>query len=285
MNEPLPDTLYHYTDIHALQEIWEKGAIWGTESFYLNDTTEMIAGLDAAGFALAEKTTVVAAAPKSSDAGKAIQHQLDLQRLRATAELVAELRNSTSYVVSLSENGDQLSQWRAYARAGYCIGFSTEGIRQSLKSWQHLARVRYLDSENAELLAMRSLSAVNDDMDRLASENPYEEAVREYQLSNRLIRESACTKDESFREEREVRIVDTSPLPTLHTAGKYGMTPRISIPLNPGAVTSITVGPGPHTEQRLRSIQQYVARVQFGPDELDAPRPQVNESNIPYRDW
>ncbi|XCI62547.1 hypothetical protein MPNTM1_03709 [Mycolicibacterium parafortuitum] len=32
MNEPLPDTLYHYTDIHALQGIWEKGAIWGTES-------------------------------------------------------------------------------------------------------------------------------------------------------------------------------------------------------------------------------------------------------------
>jgi hypothetical protein len=285
-NKPLPDTLYHYTDIHALHGIWEKGELWGTESFYLDDTSELTAGLDAVRLAVVHKQADI----NKTEVGQhgvceSFRQQLDLGSLRAAEKLVAELRDSASYVVSLSERPDQLGQWRAYAKAGYCIGFSTAALMASLTDSQSMARVNYLDSENVELLARRVLDMVSADRSRLAPENSYEEAVRDYRLSSRLIRESAFFKDDSFVTEEEVRIVDAASFPEFHTPGKYGMTPRIKIPLSAGAITSITIGPGLHTEQRVRSVRQYVARVPFKGEDSDLRHPQVFESRVPYRDW
>jgi hypothetical protein len=286
-NKPLPDTLYHYTDIHALQGIWENGELWGTESFYLNDTSELIAGLDAVRLAVVRKQADINKPEEGRlvETGKSFQQLLDLGSLGATETLVAELRNSASYVVSLSERADQLSQWRAYARAGYCIGFSTAALMASLTDSQNMARVNYLDGENVELFARRVIDMVSADRSRLAPENPYEEAVRDYRLSSRLIREAAFFKDASFAEEEEVRIVDSALFPDFHTPGKYGMTPRIKVPLCAGAITSIRVGPSPYTDQQARSVGQYVARVPFKKEESDSPPPQVLTSTVPYRDW
>lgn len=284
-NKPLPETLYHYTDIHALQGIWEKGELWGTESFYLNDTSELIAGLDAVRLAVTQKQADVKETGGRFEAGQSFQQQRDMDTLRAANQLLAEIRSAASYVVSLSERADELSQWRAYANAGYCIGFSTPALMASLTASQRMAPVKYLNSENVELFARRVLDMVADDRSQLAPENPYEEAVRDYRLSSSLIREAAFFKDDSFATEEEVRIIDTAWFPQFHTPGKYGMTPRIRVPLNAGAITSITVGPGPHKEQRIRSIQQYVARVPFKGEDSDLPHPHVLESGVPYRDW
>ncbi|GBE67279.1 hypothetical protein MFM001_37410 [Mycobacterium sp. MFM001] len=94
-------------------------------------------------------------------------------------------------------------------------------------------------------------------------------------------------KDKSFAEEREVRIVQPGPLRNFFTPSKYGMMPRVKIPLVDGALTTITVGPGAHADLRMQPLAMYVERNGFKgikPGEGAAP-PKVLSSSIPYSDW
>ena len=101
--------VYHYTDAAGFKGIVENQEIWATSIYYLNDWTEFYHGRDA--FVEGAKTLL-----KSKEAEEAAK------------EMLPVLSNSRPYMFVCSfsgaEDGDDLSQWRAYCpRGGYAIGF------------------------------------------------------------------------------------------------------------------------------------------------------------------
>jgi hypothetical protein len=51
----------------------------------------------------------------------------------------------------------QLSQWRGYAREGYCVGFDRKSLRKSLSNERVMRRVRYYDEETNEAYAAKMI--------------------------------------------------------------------------------------------------------------------------------
>lgn len=305
MRDDLPDTLYHYTDIHALQGIVEKSEFWATESFFLNDTTELTLGLNSIGLALALRQNAIFDELLRDREVENLTHDelkqalSELERRRAPFQDAERLLKDVQslplgFVVSLSENRDQLSQWRAYARAGYCLGFSTEALQSSMSGHREIRRVSYQPDDKQQLAdtiiekVTNLRESLRNDAQREDSDNPTGDgdAIRDFRAKTFIATEAAFFKDQTFIEELEVRIVETNVRADFHWPNNYGMTPRKKFQIPAGALRSVTVGPGPHEEQRMRSLISYFAGREANIIEMGSGKiPDILRSKIPFRDW
>lgn len=113
----IPDIVYHYTDAAGLIGMLNSGQIWMTDYRFLNDKTEYT------------HTTKVS---KSVISELLKKEPTDTQsRLYSTILAHEELEEPTaSFVFSLSQRRDDLSQWRGYAREGegFTLGLSGEAL-------------------------------------------------------------------------------------------------------------------------------------------------------------
>src|ERR1700730_9126099 len=101
-SSPLPlRTLYHYTTQTGLLGILESKSIWASEIRFLNDATEFRTALEAVGAELSKQLTEL-------DSGEG-----DARGEVIFRELTA-LEEADVFVLSLTEKGDDLSQWRAH---------------------------------------------------------------------------------------------------------------------------------------------------------------------------
>jgi len=119
------------------------------------------------------------------------------------------------FVVCLSENGNQLSQWRNYggAGAGYSIGFnacSLSHLRCTDSQHQFLFKVCYGRDRQKELL--RNL--VNTFLSRIKDESAAELKLFSSFLLARLQYYLVSFKNSAFKEQGEWRLVYTIPVPT-----------------------------------------------------------------------
>jgi hypothetical protein len=102
--------LYHYTSADGLLGILSTGTLWATQIRFLNDTAE---------FTFARDALVREAYVRSAR----LRHPL-VKRIVTREIRRVEHGHIPAYVVSFSERGNMLSQWRAYApRDGVSIGF------------------------------------------------------------------------------------------------------------------------------------------------------------------
>ena len=116
MLEPRP-VLYHYTSFSALKGILGSRALWATDICCLNDAAEYRYAVNAVVARIAE---VKHSGEVDAFEGKALDKLADMFVEGETPEV---------FVFSLSENGDLLSQWRAYsAGSNVAIGFHTERL-------------------------------------------------------------------------------------------------------------------------------------------------------------
>src|ERR1041384_1576734 len=108
---PTPPTLYHYTTQAGLLGIFETNCLWATSARYLNDSSEYLYGLGLISERLTHKCR-----------GSAIEPE-HVEKLMAIAQSLSPFWGIC--VVSLSSEGDLLSQWRAYAggSGGFAVGF------------------------------------------------------------------------------------------------------------------------------------------------------------------
>lgn len=283
----LPKTLYHYTDIEGFKGIYESGELWGTHALYLNDASELTIGLDAVQSQLdGLRSRLLSESPEADAAGYEFTDQAsDVDEM---SRIVRQAHDADCFIISLSKHPDQLSQWRAYAKAGYCIGFDTEALFQGFSPSHRLGVVNYYpDDQNIDMpTAMILLMQTH--LGELRSDGAITAESRQLWTAHLLAEKAAFMKDRTFLEEGEVRIVQAAPSDTcFFTPSKYGMTPRVRVPLTSNAIKSVTVGPGAHADLRLRSLSMYLERTGFKKLERkdDMPVPAVLRSNIPYRDW
>jgi hypothetical protein len=282
-NRGLPDTLYHYTDIAGLEGIYTTGELWGTHVSYMNDTSELQIGLDAVS-ALLERGLNEFMSENLWGEYEPPEGLGRLEDLKELINIVDYAKEAECYVVSLSKEHDQLSQWRAYAKAGYCIGFSTEALFQSVYPWRRLGEVQYFSDERNRDIPLAIVELLRREIERFESgesdENQTPES-RKFRLADSVAESAVFMKDRSFEEEREVRIVEamTDSGDIFFTGSRFGMTPRTKIPLIDGAIKSITVGPGVHADLRLRSLSMYVRKKGFkGSDPASALDNPVGDS-------
>jgi len=118
----LPPLIFHYTNDVGLRGILESGQLWLTDIFSLNDPSELSHGLSHAVNILSNKASTGPPESKifAADIAAFIQQ--------------GGIRKSGHYFMcSLSSNGDDLGQWRAYADngRGYALGFDAKALEDA----------------------------------------------------------------------------------------------------------------------------------------------------------
>jgi len=115
-NDDPPSTLYHYTSLEALVSIVQTKRLRASNIRFLNDTTESMR-LKRDAIEILEGW--IARSPDKKD-------------FKVTLENIEKTPQQSLFLASLSENGDLLSQWRAYCpqNLGVSIGFSSECLAE-----------------------------------------------------------------------------------------------------------------------------------------------------------
>lgn len=113
----LPDILYHYTDAAGLIGALTTGKVWATDYRFLNDKAEIQHSKEVARGIIADQR----AKARKKEVIEFYDRVLDLQ---------GEDADTIAFMFSLSQEADDLSQWRGYAREGegFTIGFSASAI-------------------------------------------------------------------------------------------------------------------------------------------------------------
>ncbi len=250
-----PTTLYHYCDARAFMSMVRKKCVWLSHARYMNDYMEQEFFLEQ----LEER------------AGEFTDNQEYIERIRLG---VANCR--VPYVFCLSEVGDLLSQWRAYADdgVGFAIGFSREftpyklgensGTSISPVAWQ----VRY--SADDRRRAMRNCVG--------CYSYPADSSVGENVASTTLGLEAAVCKMEAFREEREWRIV-LLPSPDDDTPGisamqfrasrKGEVVPYYELSFDASAITHVCSGPKNPARGRHEDIKAFMSSERYDTERID----------------
>lgn len=130
------EMLYHYTTPDALIGIIQNRELWATNALYMNDSEELLHGLD-----IARRLIGDVAKEAGTDLAKQKANWL-LQDLSITGPD----HSMPTYVVSFSEVPDLLSQWRAYCRGGgFAIGFRRDLLDDYLED-----QVDYVELKKCE---------------------------------------------------------------------------------------------------------------------------------------
>jgi hypothetical protein len=113
-----PEFLYHYTNTDGLLGILKSNRLWATNIFYLNDKSEITYALQL----INEKLQ------QCKDSSNSPPLKVFFERAQNSISPNSIFRDF--YVACFCENGDLLSQWRAYTKngAGFSVGFTTKFI-------------------------------------------------------------------------------------------------------------------------------------------------------------
>lgn len=120
------DLLWHYTIPKGLTGIIESNSLWATDVFYLNDSTELMHGINIARKIVKDKISLFGGDERKR-----------LERFDKDLSFIGPDHKRPVYVCSLSKAENELSQWRAYCRGGgFSIGFPHQGLVNAIQG-QH----------------------------------------------------------------------------------------------------------------------------------------------------
>lgn len=200
----MPDIFYHYTSASGLFGMLSSNSIWLTDHRFLNDKME----IDHTGSILKEVTSSFSNKSTSKLATNLIDRICSSGGVRDSYD---------TFIFSLSEEADSLSQWRGYAfeGQGFTIGFSANSLieQKSKVGGSDIFKVEY-DKSLQERILHKSLSAIITRLElehkKLPAGNAIEveklmdDAFNAFQVIN--FARSVSNKHSSFVGEREWRM-------------------------------------------------------------------------------
>ena len=215
---PNGGVLYHYTTAEGLKGIIENEELWSTSAYYLNDSAEILYGYRLLDVALEEWLKQATPLEDSISRGLAesLRHYFGHDALE---------RNVITpiYLTCFCEEGNLLSQWRAYGSSGgYSIGFKVpaEGIVYGLVPGPRVYTARCVKVEYDRDKQVRRVLEILDSVLPILDEQEVKEAVRSIDpisplgfsqlsriISEMLVEESIGFKDVAFAVEKEWRFV------------------------------------------------------------------------------
>lgn len=253
--------IYHYTNTHVLKSIFENNELWASDILYMNDAQELIYAKEAAEEVL--QSIIIKMGP--SESTDDIVHSkvstlqsilLELEKLGTKKYLYQRV-----YAACFCENGDLLSQWRAYGGSGgYAIGFRSEVLSKcdSLLSENtpiSLEKVIY-GLDNARPLFEELINVV-------ATTPTGHPGVQGYhQFGTEVIPRLAKVKNPAFKEEAEWRLsaIGEDSRNVSFREAAIGLVPYIKYSLPKDAIAEIIIGPGPEQHLKGDVIRQLLVK-------------------------
>lgn len=265
----LPKVVYHYTNAAGFLGILTGKCVYFTDKHFLNDRTEVRHGTDAA------------IAGLRSSLGK-LESGADRKLLEQTCSYIEAETTERHFIFSLSERGDDLSQWRGYANDGngYTIGFDPRHFRDaSISDGPPFGfnRVSYSESQFSSMISKLTKEYSSSKDGALDQENTA-------QCFSATVGAAACFhKHHSFRFEREWRAVTyvyPEPEDEIHVRESGGrLIPYIEYPLCSGdsrlPILEIGIGPSVRNPNARIAVLDLCQRAQIDPKIYDAATPYV----------
>ena len=198
VHEPPPELLFHYTDAAGIQGIVTKDELWASHVEYLNDAQEFRYARELVLSRFNERIQQT-----TGDVGNICKIRDVYESRSLMWQSIADI-----YIACFCEDGDLLSQWRAYAAhgEGFAIGFNAGRIFQTVcadgdlgKSTKLLRVIYDVDRQHywIDLAIDKLLAALNT--------NTATNVLEQVPL---MFSEIAFSfKHPAFREEREWRLV------------------------------------------------------------------------------
>lgn len=281
---------HHYTDSGGLIGIVQNRALWATNIQFLNDSLEFDFGLQKVTAAIRSGLERVrnnnsGETPFSTALEKSVETAINL------LEGVGRNSKAAQFVCCFSSFPDDLSQWRGYAREGYCITFDAERLMESITDHQadkrsvRSAPVTYGgDAEWSEIGYMDKVLAnmheILDKKDLKFEDYGYSEtdpfsgsfvkADDRHTLSAlagiAAVQQSIpFRKDAGFADEQEIRVCVSYPEAVKFRPSRIGPLPYTELQFDPAVIKAVTVGPGLNTALRLATLESLLT-YEFGKD-------------------
>lgn len=187
--------IYHYTDLNGLKGIIESGSLWATHFSFLNDSNELIHGMNCLENAL-----------------QYLRDDFNPKTLTFIEQALTHFRMHRAahvYNLSFCLEPDLLSQWRGYGSSqGVCLEFDDEELIASLELTHYQVfknRVIYTKEDSTvearnEILAFFNAPEVQSAM----SQDVMYELSYAAKLAHSL---PPFFKNDGFKEEQEFRMV------------------------------------------------------------------------------
>jgi hypothetical protein len=256
--ETLPSYLYHYTSIQGVDGIIKSKAVWASELHFLNDSREWKFALE---LVRGEVLRANGARPEK-------RWPILLTRIADSLEQFSDMRVC---VFCLSENPNQLSQWRGYCPpdGGYALQFKADLLRDQLHAQGFQLHCCDYEFQSQRSKVREVVSAALQTVGWIPEEGHLEGIIQIClgELMKRLVPLAPFLKHPDFHEEAEWRaakLVNTDdPAMGYHIRGPVAV-PHALVHLDavPGAfpIEDITVGPGPHQQLASRGLAPIVFR-------------------------
>jgi hypothetical protein len=286
--KPPPTMIYHYTNDAGLRGILESGKIWLTDVFSLNDPSELSHGFSQAIDIM--KRRAADGPPETKTFAQIVEAFGTQGGLRAVAHY---------FTCSLSSDGDDLGQWRAYGDdgRGYSIGFDTkmfeDGFVRDSSPGHWSNSTFWVTYDDAQLVELQG--QIVDSMFRLISlprGRDLESAVMHAYMDNlevsyllHAVRTVLFFKHEAYANEKEYRLLQIDRAgKTRPPVVKYRSRPYRLIRYrefdwrsqSKVALKSIMVGPAADKPKAAVFANDCLRAFHRSPVEM-------TESKIPYR--
>lgn len=274
----MPDKLCHYTGVGALQSIVDSGAIWSTQSPYLNDYKEL------------------------KHASEIMSNQLyfyeisDDDNKKEFASVLNDLLNNIDihaervYITSFSTNENQLSQWRGYTpeNKGVSITFNLNIIQRLIGSNSDYFLVPCQYNEDEAKTSMKELlHSIFLEFENKIEKDNYK-LLNNFLCSklNSLLLAFASIKSPDFKEEKEWRLIIIKPIQYSGEEVKFREGTSMLIPYfevdleckpDERLFTRVLAGPSQYPWLLQRAISQFNHIKKFTTG--------LSSSGISYRDW
>ena len=244
-----PEYLYHYTTMSALfgmlNNLDEKNddsiRFWASHISYMNDPAEY-------NFFISALSNAVFRYEKLHGLSKRYF------RLKQAYDTIGALAGDF-YILSLSENQDNLSMWRAYGSngQGVAIGFKTKDLKSidiQKENECDLKKIEYFDYE--ELIGQ---------FDKMEIEKIYKELGKaKMEIDKAILEKRIVYKDISYADEREWRIIkQCTECNFREKSGLIVPYTEINIPM--GAIDHIYIGPCANDQLSRLSLSKMLGKI------------------------
>jgi len=273
---PAPNLLYHYTNVAGLHGIVNSKSLWATQIQYMNDAKEYGHAVE---LAMQEADKL-----KPSYQGTDDEHFI-------AAILKAEktLSGARTFIFSLTEEPDLLSQWRAYCPSGgFSVGFPfSELLSLATSQGFKLAPCVYDEVEQRRIISRVIDDALKVFQSRKGSIELELLAIDVFSKTfyGNFHHAAVALKHPSFFEEREWRLIG-GPFPYNRNGSRWRPKESMLIPYleftlaqatNPVPISEVYVGPSPNQSLLYDSAQFFLLN-----QGLQAPI-NIKASAVPYR--
>ncbi len=279
ISRPPATPLFHYTSMSGFLGIIESKSIWASNIHYLNDHKEFCLTLELAQGVIKSR--------KEKD--------IENHSLYVEMQANLQLMERTIYVTSFSEDGDSLSQWRAYSggAGGFSIGFCSDELWDLSNQNTVKFNNRSDPSTNPHIIFSKCVYEKNDQLELInqvidssikSALSPSESPTLSFMANLEL--HAPFLKDIAFKEEREWRLVMWLPPNCADRldfhAGRSTIVPHFSFNLKDDReimhCSEVVVGPTPFPDLSKKSTEAVLQKYGLLYNV-------VRNSSVPYRNW